>query len=389
MDGDDDLINLILKHRSFERCPRTRSLFLLKLSCVYDRVGSVEFLLRHLEENVNVLIGEESLLTIVITSRSSGVAQFIVSDCRFSVDRTNTMRTLRSAIESVDCHDVRSEFIEAALHLPGTDVNKSFEDGFTALTWIAQERAFRDIKQIESRFRELGIRMNNITMERNFKQLQKNAREFLLTQTIGILLGVGRADPNGRDGCGRILLMELMKRGHQLPQVLIAIADLDWNVSDSDTLDTPLIVLARNSQPATDFRTQSSIGRFTTRTRAGQPDPLLVMLLKRPEIRVNAQNKKGNTAAIEAVLAGNCDAFAAIAARDDCRLDIPNRRGGTVISISGCHCPDDAGREDIIIAVVAAIETKQPTHSSVSLSQPLARQRPWVSRGTDAGAFRE
>jgi hypothetical protein len=90
MDGDDNLIDLILKHRSFERCPRVRSLFLLKLSCVYDRVGSVEFLLRHLEEDMNVLIGEESLLTIAITSRSSGVAQFIVSDCRFSVDRTNT-----------------------------------------------------------------------------------------------------------------------------------------------------------------------------------------------------------------------------------------------------------------------------------------------------------
>jgi hypothetical protein len=44
MDGDDDLIDLILKHRSFEKYPRARSRFLLKLSCVYDRVGSVEFI---------------------------------------------------------------------------------------------------------------------------------------------------------------------------------------------------------------------------------------------------------------------------------------------------------------------------------------------------------
>jgi ankyrin repeat protein len=340
MDGDDDVINLVLKHQSFERCPRDRSLFLLKLSCVYDRMRSVEFLLRHLEEDVNVWIGEESLLTIAITSRSSGVVQFIVSDCRFSVDRTNTMRTLRSAIESVDRHDVRSECIEAALCLPGIDVNRSFEDGFTALTWIVQETAFKDVKRIESRFRELGIRMNNVTMERNFKQLQKNAREFLMTHTINILLGSGRVDANGRDGCGRTLLMELMKRGHQPPQALISLANLDWNVVDPDTLDTPLIVIAR-SKPGTQMHQLSDV------------------LVRRLEIDVNVQNREGNTAAIEAVLAGNPGTFAAIAARDDCQLGVANRRGDTVMSISGCHCQDDANRQDIISAVVAAIRNRQ------------------------------
>jgi ankyrin repeat protein len=192
MEGNDDVIDMVLKHQSFERCQRDQSLFLLKLSCVYNRIRSVEFLLRHLEEDVNVWIGEESLLTIAITSRSLGVVQFIVSDSRFSVDRTNTRRTLRSAIESVDRHEVRSESIEAALRLPGIDVNKSFKDGFTALTWAAQETAFQDVKLIESRFRELGIRMNNVTMERNIKQVQKNAGQFLIVRTIEILLGSGR-----------------------------------------------------------------------------------------------------------------------------------------------------------------------------------------------------
>jgi hypothetical protein len=96
-------------------------------------------------------------------------------------------------------------------------------------------------------------------------------------------------------------------------------------------------------------------------------------ILERPEVDVNAQNREGNTAAIEALKARSLAKFAMIAARVDCRLDIANNAGETVFSLSGCQASPDAPRSQIIDAVIAAF--KQPVASHPPFWKGFAKGR--------------
>jgi hypothetical protein len=110
-------------------------------------------------------------------------------------------------------------------------------------------------------------------------------------------------------------------------------------------------------------------------------DRTLKMMLERTDINVKAQNVKGNTALMEAVIKGNAKTFAAIASREQCKFDRINVEGKIVIALPGCRVPEWADRGAIIQAIGAAMDAEPKTEVAWPESLTLG----W---GTAGGSFR-
>jgi hypothetical protein len=152
------------------------------------------------------------------------------------------MKTLRAAIQSADFQAASRQI---AVRLPAVDINESFEDGFIILTAIVQCTELNHLSRIERQFSQLGIRLTDHFLEKNFRMLVVNANRYFMHQTLEFLLGVPSIDVNRRDKEGQMLLIELAKRGHLFPFALFVLSGIDWNVHEPETLDTPLIIMAR------------------------------------------------------------------------------------------------------------------------------------------------
>jgi ankyrin repeat protein len=178
-----------------------------------------------------------------------------------------------------------------------------------------------------------------------------------MDQTLEFLFSLPLIDVNRRDREGRTLLIELIKRGYPFPSVLLTLSGMDWNVRDPETLDTALIIMSKQK----DYK--ASFGEF------GQQRQFhgALEVLQRLGLDINAQNRNGNTAIMEAVLCGNVDAFAAISKKNECRLDIRNNAGVTVLDVVGCARPLDAPRAEIANAISAAMNAKHGSTTQTML----------------------
>jgi hypothetical protein len=244
---------------------------------------------------------KESLLSVAVLSNANAVVDFITNHPNFD-HATDTMPTLRKAIE-------RNSQLSIALRLPNIRINGVFDDGTSPLTAL-------------------------------FVAKGRQADSGMMTR-VEQLLAVDGVDVNRPDAKGRLFLLELLKIGTFIPVTLMGRRDVDWNVADRETGDTPLILVAR----------RVSGMRAGTANR----EPLLVQMLKKRQIDVNARNKEGNTALIEAVMARNAAGFSAIAGREDCRLDIQNDMAETVFSLTKAKSRPDAKRAEIIKEISAVL----------------------------------
>jgi hypothetical protein len=317
----DRMIEWFLTHPTFLNCPDELALSILKQACRQDRVRAVELLLQRFDENVNLVIADspsqDSLLAIAVECGSERVIDFIVSHPKFDVVSADTMSILWHSLGS-------STAFECAIKLPGIDINACSADGSTPLTAL--------------------VHFYSSTL------FTKPDGQNIFQRDLATQLKFPGIDVNQPDKRGRFMLTELIKGQVALPSFLTAVEGLDWNVRDMETLDTPLILMARQ----------------------GRVD-LPSSILERQEVDVNAQNREGNTAAIEALKAGSLAEFAMIAARVDCRLDIANNTGETVFSLSGCQASPDAPRSQIIDAVIATF--KQPVASHRPFGEGFAKGR--------------
>jgi ankyrin repeat protein len=256
-------------------------------------------------------LAKEPLLAVAVLSASQAVTDFIVNDAKFD-PRANTMKILKMSIQRPSCGPENAA-MRIALRLPNIDINGIFEDGSSPLTALFSSKS-------------------PITDQQKLQTLSLD---------LEAVMAVPGVDVNRPDQRGRYVLIECLKRGGNVLPALLGRADVDWNVRDQETLDTPLIILARIGH----------VSAFQLEER----DALLAAVLKKPGVDVNAQNRDGNTAAIEAVKGGRALEFAAIASREDCRLDIANNVGETVMSIAGCQLAPDATRSEIIDEVSAIL----------------------------------
>jgi ankyrin repeat protein len=264
----------------------------------------------------NATVSRESLLAISVLSGSSGVSDHLINHSHLNLTGANAMAVLKRAVQHPDVYfGLQNESLRIALRLPRVDVNGFFDDGTTPLTAL------------------FGAKMANAGQyQRTDGWNQPRMQAIVLS--MDLLLAVKEIDVNQPDRQGRRLLIEFLKLGPHVPLSLVGRNELDWNVRDEETLDTPLILVAKS--------------RNGMNAPFDGNDPLLTLMLRKREIDVNAQNRDGNTALIEAVKANSSAEFAAIATRDDCRLGIANNAGETVFSLTGCCLPSDATRSDIV-----------------------------------------
>jgi hypothetical protein len=85
------------------------------------------------------------------------------------------------------------------------------------------------------------------------------------------------------------------------------------------------------------------------------------MMRKRPNVDFNAQNAKGNTGIMEAVIGGNANTFAAITSK----FDLTNVEGKSIVPSAGYRVPEPA-RKAISQAIVAAMDAKPKTEVACS-----------------------
>jgi hypothetical protein len=256
-------------------------------------------------------LAKEQLLAIAVLSGSQAVTDFIVKDAHFD-PRTNTMEILKMAIQRPS-YGAENTAMRIALRLPNIDINGVFEDGSSPLTALFTSKT----------------------------PIADQARFEAASLDLEAIMALPGVDLNRPDRHGRYVLLESLKQGGMVPPALLRRADLDWNVCDEETLDTPLIVIARIGQGMA-FQLEES-------------GSLLTVVLNKPGIDVNARNRDGSTAVIEAAKARWALAFAAIASREDCKLDIANTEGETVMSIAGCQLGPDAKRSEVIAKVSAIL----------------------------------
>jgi ankyrin repeat protein len=253
-------------------------------------------------------LAKEPLLAVAVLSASQAVTDLIVNDAKFD-PRANTMKILKMSIQRPSCGPENAA-MRIALRLPNIDINGIFEDGSSPLTSLFSSKS-------------------PITDQQKLQTLSLD-----LDLDLEAVMAVPGVDVDRPDHRGQYVLIECLKRGGNVLPALLGRADVDWNVRDQETLDTPLIILARIGH----------VSAFQLEER----DALLAAVLKKPGVDVNAQNRDGNTAAIEAVKGRRSLGFASIASREDCRLDIANNVGETVMSIAGCQLAPDATRSEII-----------------------------------------
>jgi ankyrin repeat protein len=315
----DEILDCLLKHPSVADCASESLLPVMATACSCNKLKVFQFLLPRFDDNVNLFIRGQSMLSIAVMSGSLEVVEFLQGHATFDPIKTNTMETLEAVIRSGNINALHT-----ALQLPGIDVNGEFSDGSTPLTLIAQ------------------------------------AIEPFAIRSLEILGDVPELDVNAVDAKGRAALTEIIKKGIPIPARLAEREDVQWNIREAATGDTPLIVFAKKKE----WKTSAAAGRRMAPPQEQQEkpmDPTLKMMLERPDIDVNAQNAKGNSAIMEAVISGNVNTFAAIASKEDCRLDLTNVEGQTVVALAGCSVPELAGRGVIIQEIIAAMDVEPKT----------------------------
>jgi ankyrin repeat protein len=210
-----ELHDAILDHPSFMNAAPEPLLRCLEMTYRQDNVRAVQRILRCLGNQVNILAKGGSLLAVAMRSGAGNMATFITSHSSFDPIQTKFMAVLKAAIESgqADC-------IKLAVQLPGVDINGQFDNGFTPLTFSVQ---FGDLNALRA------------------------------------LLGVPGLNLNLNDREGRTLITEVLKKNYHIPAELTEREDVDWNIRERSTLDTPLILLAKS--PYSDRSIEWLLGR--------------------------------------------------------------------------------------------------------------------------------
>jgi len=282
-----------------------------------------------------VKIKGKSLLHIAIMAASEKVVEFLTSLRNFD-PATSDVQSILQASLSARRENSRGGAapLELAVRLPGADVNGIFDDGTTLLTSALMR--WESVNRVS----EFAVRSDH-----------DQSRVMNAMHNVTFLLSLPGVDVNRRDASGRFpLFLALDLPVGPRPDPWTTRADVDWNIRDPETLDTPLIVMAKARMDPTDNSGKSRKEWL----------PAWREVVANAAVDVNAQNKKGNTAAIEAVIAGNAAGFRVLASRADVRFDIVNIEGKDIASIAEVSVAPNLERSKFVSIIVEKIEKKAP-----------------------------